>query len=139
MDRAFKSIDHEQAIYSWWEDHGFLGAQGDKPYTILMPPPNANASLHAGHGMYVSDDIMIRYKRLMGFASVWIPGSDHAGFETQFVYEKHLRKQKNHGSILTVRHCTTTYMHSSRKTRDSYFSSSEDLDFSPTGREVYLR
>lgn len=94
MDRAFKSIDHEQAIYSWWEDHGFLGAQGDKPYTILMPPPNANASLHAGHGMYVSDDIMIRYKRLMGFASVWIPGSDHAGFETQFVYEKHLRKQK---------------------------------------------
>lgn len=58
-----------------------------------MPPPNANASLHAGHGMYTIEDVLTRYKRLMGFSSLWIPGVDHAGFETQFVFEKYLAKQ----------------------------------------------
>ena len=58
-----------------------------------MPPPNANASLHAGHAMYTVDDILIRFKRMQGFSSLWIPGMDHAGFETQFVYEKELAKR----------------------------------------------
>ncbi len=94
MEPKFSPANVEKTIYSFWEEKGLSkGAQG-KSYTILMPPPNANASLHAGHGMYVVDDIMIRYKRLKGFDSVWIPGTDHAGFETQFVYEKHLAKQK---------------------------------------------
>ncbi|MFZ2199830.1 MAG: valine--tRNA ligase, partial [Microgenomates group bacterium] len=62
-------------------------------FTILMPPPNANASLHAGHGMYTIDDILIRWKRMQGYGAQWIPGRDHAGFETQFVYEKHLAKE----------------------------------------------
>jgi valyl-tRNA synthetase len=58
-----------------------------------MPPPNANASLHAGHAMYTVDDVLIRWKRMQGYSTVWLPGMDHAGFETQFVYEKHLAKQ----------------------------------------------
>jgi len=63
-----------------------------EPFSILMPPPNANASLHAGHAMFVIQDILIRYKRMQGHPTVWFPGTDHAGFETQFVYEKHLKK-----------------------------------------------
>lgn len=93
MDTKFTPNLVEQKIYSFWEQSDLLSAKNGKPYTILMPPPNANASLHAGHGMYVVDDIMIRYKRLRGFASLWIPGTDHAGFETQYVYEKHLAKK----------------------------------------------
>lgn len=93
MNTRFIPAEFEQSIYQQWEKAGLFTPSSGKPYTILMPPPNANASLHAGHGMYVIDDVMIRYKRLQGFASLWIPGLDHAGFETQYVYEKHLAKQ----------------------------------------------
>lgn len=93
MDSKYQPQLVEETIYKEWEEKGFLRSSSGKPFTILMPPPNANASLHAGHGMYTIEDILIRYKRLTGFASLWIPGTDHAGFETQFVYEKHLAKQ----------------------------------------------
>lgn len=94
MDKTYQSVQTEAKIYQFWEQMKLLQApKKGKAYTILMPPPNANASLHAGHGMYVVEDIMIRYKRLRGFSSVWVPGMDHAGIETQFVYEKHLKKQ----------------------------------------------
>lgn len=94
MDSQFTPSDHEEKIYQFWEKKGYLSApQKGIPYTILMPPPNANASLHAGHGMYTVDDVMIRYKRLQGYSALWIPGVDHAGFEAQFVYEKQLAKQ----------------------------------------------
>ena len=94
MDSKYQPQLVEEKIYKEWEKKGLLRPSSDeKPFTILMPPPNANASLHAGHGMYTVEDILIRYKRLMGFSSLWIPGTDHAGFETQFVYEKHLAKQ----------------------------------------------
>jgi valyl-tRNA synthetase len=93
MDPKFIPSQHEEEIYSFWEKNGYLKPTKGKPYTVLMPPPNANASLHAGHGMYTTDDIIVRYKRLQGFASLWIPGRDHAGIETQYVYEKYLAKQ----------------------------------------------
>ena len=100
MEPKFQPEKYESALYEMWEKRGLFSPKKGKPsesagrpYTILMPPPNANASLHAGHGMYTVDDIMIRYKRLKGFASVWLPGLDHAGIETQFVYEKELAKQ----------------------------------------------
>ncbi|OGK42624.1 valine--tRNA ligase [Candidatus Roizmanbacteria bacterium RIFCSPLOWO2_01_FULL_35_13] len=93
MDKKFIPSQAEENIYRFWEKEKLNRSEKGKPYTILMPPPNANASLHAGHGMYSVDDVLIRYKRLLGFASLWIPGTDHAGFETQFVYEKHLAKQ----------------------------------------------
>ncbi|OGK63175.1 valine--tRNA ligase [Candidatus Roizmanbacteria bacterium RIFOXYA1_FULL_41_12] len=93
MDKRFIATDYENKLYSFWEKQGFLKPKTKlKPFTILMPPPNANASLHAGHGMYAVDDILIRYKRIRGFSSLWIPGMDHAGFETQYVYEKQLKK-----------------------------------------------
>lgn len=96
MDKNYKPQEVEKEIYDLWEKGGYFTPKIDpnkKPFTIIMPPPNANASLHAGHSMYTIDDIIIRFKRMQGFASLWIPGTDHAGFETQFVYEKHLAKQ----------------------------------------------
>ncbi len=64
-----------------------------KPFSIILPPPNANADLHVGHAMYVYEDIMIRYHKLLGEEVLWLPGADHAGFETQFVFEKKLQEQ----------------------------------------------
>jgi valyl-tRNA synthetase len=94
MNKTYTPADHESKIYRLWEkSNAFKPAKNKKPYTILMPPPNANASLHSGHAMYTVDDIIIRFKRMQGYSALWQPGMDHAGFETQFVYEKHLRKQ----------------------------------------------
>jgi len=94
MDKVYNHKDHEDEIYKLWEKSGSFKASNDgEPYTILMPPPNANASLHAGHAMYTVDDILIRRKRMQGYSALWIPGMDHAGFETQYVYEKELAKE----------------------------------------------
>ncbi len=93
MESKFEHQKVEKQIYEAWEKSGAFKPSGEKPFTILMPPPNANASLHAGHGMYTIDDILIRWKRMQGYSAQWIPGRDHAGFETQFVYEKHLAKE----------------------------------------------
>jgi len=89
----------EDRIYKLWEDSGFFNPDMNtdpsaKPFTLIMPPTNANGSLHAGHGLVMTiEDIMIRYKRMQGFKTLWLPGLDHAGFETQVVYEKKLEKE----------------------------------------------
>lgn len=97
MYKQYRHQEFENKIYKLWEKSGGFSpsakATGNKTFTILMPPPNANASLHAGHAMYTVDDILIRWKRMQGFSAVWIPGMDHAGFETQYVYEKELAKK----------------------------------------------
>ncbi|MFC1649365.1 valine--tRNA ligase [Patescibacteria group bacterium] len=93
MDKKYIHSQHEKKIYKMWEKGGYFApSKKGEPYTILMPPPNANASLHAGHAMYMIDDVLVRAKRMQGYSATWIPGMDHAGFETQFVYEKHLKK-----------------------------------------------
>ncbi len=69
-------------------------AKGQKPFTVIMPPPNASDPLHVGHAMFVTvEDILVRYHRMKGDATLWLPGTDHAGIETQFVFEKKLAKQ----------------------------------------------
>ena len=94
MEKTWDHGKYEKKIYTGWEKAGvFKTISTGEPYTILMPPPNANASLHAGHGMYTVDDVLIRFKRMQGYSTLWQPGVDHAGFETQFVYEKHLKKE----------------------------------------------
>ena len=97
MDPQYDHTKYEFEIYKKWESSGAFKAppvtDHRLPFTILMPPPNANASLHAGHAMYTVDDIMTRYKRMRGYSALWIPGMDHAGFETQYVYEKQLAKE----------------------------------------------
>jgi len=80
-------------IYKSWEEKGYFKPElhtNGNPYSIILPPPNANAPLHFGHAMYTVEDILIRYHRLLGDKTLWLPGADHAGFETQFVFEKKL-------------------------------------------------
>ncbi len=96
MDTKFIPADHEKELYDFWEKNGYFEARVDttkKPFCIILPPPNANADLHAGHAMYVYEDVMIRMKKLQGYSAFWLAGADHAGFETQFVFEKHLKKE----------------------------------------------
>ena len=94
----------EGRIYEVWEQSGFFNPdvciekgvteKNAAPFTIVMPPPNANGNLHAGHSLFITvEDIMTRYKRMQGFKTLWLPGADHAGFETQVVYEKKLEKE----------------------------------------------
>ena len=90
---------HEQEVYERWEQSGYfnpdtLPGSREESFTVIMPPPNANGSLHVGHALFVTlEDVMVRYNRMRGRAALWVPGADHAGFETQVVYEKELSKQ----------------------------------------------
>ena len=99
LQKTYDPQNTEDRIYKLWENSGFfnpdkLPGRHKKPFTLIMPPINANGSLHAGHALVVTvEDIMIRYKRMNGCKSLWLPGLDHAGFETQVVYEKRLEKE----------------------------------------------
>jgi valyl-tRNA synthetase len=97
MDKVYNNQGIEQKIYNSWEEKGYFqpeGRHGNKDlYSIILPPTNANGSLHFGHAMYVVEDILIRYHRMKGESTLWLPGADHAGIETQFVFEKKLREQ----------------------------------------------
>jgi len=90
---------YEKDIYSAWEASGYfnpdnLPGERDEKFSIILPPPNANGRLHAGHGSdFVLKDIMGRYHRMCGKKVLLLPGADHAGFETQGVYEKKLQKE----------------------------------------------
>src|SRR5258706_4666990 len=101
MQKNYDHKEYEGKIYEEWEESGaFTPPAGEalpagrQAFTIIMPPPNANDPLHVGHAMFVTiEDIFIRYHRMKGEAALWLPGTDHAGIETQFVFEKKLAKQ----------------------------------------------
>lgn len=96
MEKNFNPKEVEARLYEMWEKGGHFKPKIDrkkKPFTIILPPPNANAPLHLGHAMYTVEDILVRWHRMMGDPTLWLPGSDHAGFETQVVYEKALAKE----------------------------------------------
>ena len=102
--KPYNPQDTEDKIYKLWEESGFFNPdvciekgiikEDAEPFTLIMPPTNANGSLHAGHGLVMTiEDLIIRYKRTRGFKTLWLPGLDHAGFETQVVYERKLEKK----------------------------------------------
>ena len=97
--QPYNPTETEDRIYKTWQDSGYfnpdnLPERHKKPFTIVMPPPNANGNLHVGHALFITlEDIMTRFKRMSGYKSLWLPGADHAGFETQIVYEKKLQKE----------------------------------------------
>ena len=92
---AYNSKQVEDKIYNLWEKSELFAPRGKgKPFCVIMPPPNANGSLHIGHAVFVSlQDVMIRYQRMRGKKTLWLPGADHAGFETQVVFDKKLEKE----------------------------------------------
>ena len=97
--KPYDPAAHEKRIYEMWEASGYfnpdnLPGERSDAFTIVMPPPNANGSLHAGHGLvFTIEDTMMRFERMRGKKALWLPGADHAGFETQVVYEKKLQKE----------------------------------------------
>ena len=97
MEKTFNSAAVESKIYEKWERSGAFTPKIDpkkKPFTIIMPPPNASDPLHIGHAREVAtQDALIRYHRMKGEPTLWLPGADHAGIETQYVFEKKLAKE----------------------------------------------
>lgn len=97
--KPYNPGETEGRIYELWEKSGFfnpdnLPGNREKTFTMVMPPPNANGSLHSGHALFISlGDIITRFKRMREYKTLWIPGADHAGFETQVVFEKKLEKE----------------------------------------------
>ncbi len=97
-NKNLMEIDMEEKIYKLWERLGYfnpdkLPKRHKEPYSILLPLPNANDPLHMGHALFTIQDIMARYNRMKGKKVLWLPGGDHAGIETQFVFEKKLKKE----------------------------------------------
>lgn len=95
LPKAYDPNQYEADIYALWEKGGaFRPRETGQNYSIVMPPPNANANLHIGYELTaVLEDIAARYHRSKGDSVMLLPGADHAGFETQSVYEKHLAKE----------------------------------------------
>ena len=104
LPKAYNFKNTEERIYKMWEDGGYFQPINDPakpdhnpdatPYVISIPPPNVTGKLHLGHAMFVSmEDLMIRYHRMKGIPTLWVPGTDHAGIATQLKVEQALRKE----------------------------------------------
>lgn len=106
MDSKYNHLEKEKQIYKYWEDLDAFSPEGaeklrkkygvkstGKSFSVPVPPPNANAPLHFGHATYSIEDLLIRYYRMKGYDSVGFFGTDHAGFETQVVVERNLKKE----------------------------------------------
>lgn len=97
LNKVFNAADFEDRIYAMWKESGYFAPAGDEdkePFVIVIPPPNVTGVLHMGHGLNNSlQDILIRYHRMQGRPTLWVPGTDHAGIATQNVVERQLRKE----------------------------------------------
>ena len=97
IPKAYSAKDHEDRIYKMWEQSGAFAPDPNpkkEPYSIMMPPPNATGTLHLGHAtMLAIEDILIRFKRMQGFSTLYLPGTDHAAIATQSVVEKKLQSE----------------------------------------------
>src|SRR3989344_713774 len=108
MNKRYDPNESEAKIYKLWEKSGYFNpdnlptvqtprrgvSTNKKPYTIILPPPNASGKMHTGNVLMIAiEDLLIRWKRMQGYKALWIPGTDHAGFETQITFEKELKKQ----------------------------------------------
>ena len=98
LPKVYEPQEAEARIYEKWEKAGCFRGQRDpkkKPFTIVMPPPNVTGQLHMGHAMDCAlQDILIRFKRMEGYAALWVPGIDHAGIATQIKVEEELRTKE---------------------------------------------
>jgi valyl-tRNA synthetase len=98
LEKAYNPEDFEDRVYASWEKGGCFKPRtpvsGEKPFVVVIPPPNVTGVLHMGHGLNNSlQDIVVRYHRMRGEPTLWVPGTDHAGIATQNVVEKRLKKE----------------------------------------------
>ena len=98
LPKAYEPQEVEHRVYEMWEKAGCFKGHRDPdkmPFTIVMPPPNVTGQLHMGHAMDCTlQDILTRFKRMEGYAALWVPGTDHAGIATQIKVEEELRKHE---------------------------------------------
>ena len=98
LSKTYEPQEVESRVYRMWEENGCFEGHRDpdkEPFTIVMPPPNVTGQLHMGHAMDSTlQDILIRFKRMQGYAALWVPGTDHAGIATQIKVEEELRKNE---------------------------------------------
>ncbi|PMP85786.1 MAG: valine--tRNA ligase, partial [Roseiflexus castenholzii] len=97
MAKAYESQRVEQRLYEWWERSGFFTppeTSDRPPFVVSMPPPNVTGELHMGHAMFVTiEDVMVRWHRMLGEPTLWLPGTDHAGIATQLQVERLLQSE----------------------------------------------
>ncbi|HET6514257.1 MAG TPA: valine--tRNA ligase [Thermodesulfovibrionales bacterium] len=96
LEKSYNPKGIEGKWYTLWSERGYFSpeASGGKPYSIVIPPPNVTGSLHMGHALNAAlQDILIRWKRMLGYRCLWVPGTDHAGIATQNVVERELAKE----------------------------------------------
>ncbi|HVR71881.1 MAG TPA: valine--tRNA ligase [Vicinamibacteria bacterium] len=97
LAKAYDPRDVEARWYAFWEEQGFFRADpgsGKPPFAIVIPPPNVTGSLHIGHAFTLTlQDVIVRWKRMQGFDTLWLPGLDHAGIATQMVVERQLARE----------------------------------------------
>ncbi len=98
LPKVYDPKQVEKKIYDMWMQGGYFKGNPDpdkKPFSIVMPPPNVTGQLHMGHALDATlQDILTRYKRMQGYAALWLPGYDHAGIATQIKVEENLRKEE---------------------------------------------
>src|SRR5688572_30270159 len=102
LGKSYDAREVESRWYAQWERAGIFTPSADdvisgkkKPYVIMMPPPNVTGTLHNGHALFITlQDILTRHHRMKGFASLWLPGVDHAGIATQAVVERELMRHE---------------------------------------------
>jgi len=98
IPKRYDPVQVESKWYKFWMDRGYFRAEvdsGRKPYCIVIPPPNITGSLHVGHALNNGlQDILVRFNKMRGMETLWLPGMDHAGIATQNIVEKELRKEK---------------------------------------------
>ena len=98
LPKVYEPREVEGRVYEMWEKNGCFEGRRDpdkRPFTIVMPPPNVTGQLHMGHAMDCTlQDLLIRFKRMQGYAALWVPGTDHAGIATQIKVEEELRKSE---------------------------------------------
>ncbi len=98
LSKVYEPQEVENRIYEMWQKGGYFHTRRDpekKPFTIVMPPPNVTGQLHMGHAMDSTlQDTLVRFKRMQGYAALWVPGVDHAGIATQIKVEEELRTKE---------------------------------------------
>ncbi len=98
LPKQYSPQGTEAKWHQYWESQGYFHAPPDaarKPYTIVIPPPNVTGALHLGHALNNTlQDILIRWRRMQGYAALWVPGTDHAGIATQAVVERRLLQEE---------------------------------------------
>src|SRR4051812_45220269 len=91
LAKAYDPQEAQERFYKLWEEQGYFHSRPDQrePYTIVIPPPNVTGALHMGHALNNTlQDVLIRWRRMQGFNTLWMPGTDHAGIATQAVVER---------------------------------------------------